>query len=138
MYEQVFQFQARPFTATPFVKHYFAASAMDQALAHTRLCIDRAAGPVVTVGDVGLGKSLFLAMLEAEYQSAYTVVNLGCSRLETRKDLLQSILFKMNQPIIGRTEAELRFTLMDLTKPGQVCPAGMLLLVDDAETLTVI
>eukprot|EP01043_Picozoa_sp_COSAG02_P102475 COSAG02_NODE_38498_length_428_cov_0.945289_2_plen_35_part_01 len=28
MYEQVFNFNARPFTAAPYVKHYFAGEAI--------------------------------------------------------------------------------------------------------------
>ncbi|MEL7500542.1 MAG: AAA family ATPase [Planctomycetota bacterium] len=137
MYEQVFNFRSRPFTTTPFVKHYFAGSTIQQSLGQAQLCIDRASGPVVLVGDIGTGKSLFLAMLEHQYKSQFLTVNLGCARLENRKDLLQSILFALNRPIIGRTESELRFDLMAQVKPNPKCPDGMLLLVDDADTLSI-
>lgn len=136
MYEQVFNFRSRPFTTTPFVKHYFAGATIQQSIGQAQLCIDRASGPVVLIGDIGTGKSLFLAMLEEHYKSFFSVVNLGCARLETRKDLLQSILFSLDRPIIGRTESELRFDLMAEVKPNEKCENGMLLLVDDAEALS--
>lgn len=136
MYEQVFNFSSRPFTTTPFVKHYFAGSSIQQAIGQSKLCVDRASGPVILIGDIGMGKSLFLAMLEEHYKAEFSVVNLGCSRLETRKDLLQSILFSLDRPIVGRTESELRFDLMSQVKPNASCPNGLLLLVDDAETLS--
>ena len=50
MYEKCFNLHSRPFTATPFVKHYFAAQSMQQSLANARQAIDRGAGPVVVIG----------------------------------------------------------------------------------------
>ena len=137
MYEQVFNFRSRPFTTTPFVKHYFAGATIHQSIGQAQLCIDRASGPVVLIGDIGTGKSLFLAMLEEHYKSFFSVVNLGCARLETRKDMLQSVLFSLDRPIVGCTESELRFDLMAQVKPSAQRENGMLLLVDDAEALSV-
>ena len=136
MYEQVFNFSSRPFTTTPFVKHYFPGTSIEQALGQAKLCIDRASGPVILIGDIGTGKSLFLAMLEEHFKTEFNVVNLACARLETRKDLLQNILFTLERPVVGLTESELRFDLMSQVKPNPKCPNGLLLLVDDAETLS--
>ncbi|MDC0284850.1 ATP-binding protein [Mariniblastus sp.] len=96
MYEQVFNFNARPFTAAPYVKHYFAGEAIQSALEQTRLNVDRGAGPVVVAGATGTGKTLLLAILEASYRDQVTVVNLACARLQERKDLLQSILHRLH------------------------------------------
>ena len=135
MYENVFQFSSRPFTTAPFVKHYFAAEAIHDSLGQARLCIDRASGPVVVVGSVGTGKSLLLAMLEEQYQSQFKVVTLGCSRLGSRQEFLQTFLFQLSLPFKGMSESEARLALIDFLKPGEQCPNGVLLLIDEAHTL---
>jgi type II secretory pathway predicted ATPase ExeA len=136
MYEQVFQFNARPFTATPYVKHYFAGDAIHNALGQARVCIDRASGPVIVVGGTGTGKSLLLASLEEQYQSQFDVVNLACARLGDRRELLQSILFELQLPFKADQESDLRFELMDFLSPSERCPNGVLLLVDEAHSLS--
>ncbi len=136
MYEQVFNFNARPFTAAPYVKHYFAGEAIQNALEQTRLNVDRGAGPVVIVGATGTGKTLLLAILEASYCEQVKVVNLACARLQERKDLLQSILHRLNLPFQGMSETELRFALMDYLEPNPNCVNGIVLLVDDAHGLS--
>lgn len=135
MYEQVFNFTSRPFTAAPYVKHYFAGEAIQNALEQTRLNVDRGAGPVVVVGATGTGKTLLLAILEASYRDQITVVNLACARLQERKDLLQSILHRLQLPFQGLSETELRFALMDYLEPNPNCVNGIVLLVDDAHSL---
>ncbi|MDB4458918.1 AAA family ATPase, partial [bacterium] len=136
MYEQVFNFNSRPFTAAPYVKHYFAGEAIQSALEQTRLNVDRGAGPVVVVGATGTGKTLLLAMLETNYREQVRVVNLACARLQERKDLLQSILHQLQLPFQGLSETELRFALMDYLKPNPNCVTGIVLLVDDAHGLS--
>jgi type II secretory pathway predicted ATPase ExeA len=136
MYEQVFNFNARPFTAAPYVKHYFAGEAIQNALEQTRLNVDRGAGPVIIVGATGTGKTLLLAILEAGYCEQVKVVNLACARLQERKDLLQSILHRLNLPFQGMSETELRFSLMDYLEPNPNCVNGIVLLVDDAHGLS--
>ena len=118
MYEQVFDFNSRPFTAAPYVKHYFAGEAIQNALEQARLNVDRGAGPVLIVGATGTGKTLLLAMLESQYRDQIRVVNLACARLQERKDLLQSILHQLQLPFKGLSETELRFSLMDYLKPN--------------------
>ncbi len=137
MYEQSFQLKSRPFTSTPFVNHYFPGQAIQKSLASARLCIDRGSGPVIVVGEVGTGKSLLLAMLEEQYRTQFSVVNLVCSRLHERQELLQSILFELQLPYRNMSEGELRLSLMDYLKPSHACPNGALLLIDEAQNLPV-
>lgn len=136
MYEKVFHFNSRPFTATPFVKHYFSGDSIDPALGQAKTCIDRASGPVIAIGAAGTGKSLLLAMLEEQYQAHFNVVNLACGKLEKRQDLLQSILFELQQPYQGLTDSELRFALIEFLSPSEQCAHGVLLLIDEAHLLS--
>ena len=136
MYEQVFNFNSRPFTSTPYVKHYFPASAMNQAFGQASICIERGSGPVVAIGDIGTGKSLLLAKIESECQSKFQVVNLVCSGFNNRREFLQNILFQLGKPFNMASETELRFAVIESAQPTEGCPHGLLLLVDDAEQLT--
>ena len=136
MYEQVFNFNSRPFTSTPYVKHYFPASAMNQAFGQASICIERGSGPVVAIGDIGTGKSLLLAKLESEYQTKLQVVNLVCSGVNSRREFLQNILFQIGKPFNMDSETELRFAVIESAQPTSAFPDGLLLLVDDAETLS--
>lgn len=136
MYEQVFHFKSRPFTSTPYVKHYSSHEAIHSSLQAVRMCIDRASGPAMVIGGTGTGKSLLLAMLEEQYHHQFKVVNLSCARLDSRHSLLQSILFELEVPATGASENELRFSLIDFLKPSERCPNGLLLLIDEAHTLT--
>ena len=136
MYEQVFNFNSRPFTSTPYVKHYFPASAMNQAFGQASICIERASGPVVAIGDIGTGKSLLLAKLESEYQAKLQVVNLVCSSVNSRREFLQNILFEIGKPFNMDSEAELRFAVIQAVQPAGASPNVLLLLIDDAEMLT--
>ena len=137
MYEQVFNFNSRPFTSTPYVKHYFSASAMNQAFGQASICIERGSGPVVAIGDIGTGKSLLLAKLESEYQTKFQIVDLVCSGFSSRREFLQNILFQIGKPFNMDSETELRFAVIESAQPTEAFPNGLLLLVDDAEMLTV-
>ena len=137
MYEQVFKLNSRPFTLTPFVKHYFAANSIHHALTETQMCIHRAAGPVIIVGGTGTGKSLLLAKIAEQFASEFKVVDLACARLDERRDLLQAILFELKLPYREMSEGELRLSLNDYLKSTDHCPHGILLLIDEAHTLPV-
>jgi len=116
MYEQVFNFNARPFNSTPYVKHYFPATAMAQAVGQATICIQRGA---------------------TECQSEFQVVNIDCSQIQNGKELLQNILFQLGKPVNLDSETELRFAVIESANPTEESPEGILLLADDAETLTV-
>ena len=137
MYEQVFNFNARPFNSAPYVKHYFPATAMAQAVGQATICIQRGAGPVVAIGDIGTGKSLLLAKLATECQSEFQVVNIDCSQIQNGKELLQNILFQLGKPVDLDSETELRFALIESANPTEESPEGILLLADDADMLNV-
>lgn len=136
MYEQVFNFNSRPFTTTPYVRHYFAASSIHQAIGQANICVERGSGPVVAIGGIGVGKSLFLEMLQSHFQNHFVVVTIACSRDSSRREFLQNILFQLGRPTDAGDEAQMRFAIIEAAKPDPSCPNGILLLVDDAEVLS--
>ncbi len=135
MYEQFFQFQSRPFPAAPVVANYFPAQGMEAARHNLIRLIERAEGPGLVIGPAGVGKTLLLRVLSDHFSQAFRVVMLSGTRVTTRKSLLQSILFELELPYRGLDEGELRLALIDALRRNNSIPRGILLLIDEAQTL---
>src|SRR5262245_16263350 len=124
------------FSAHPQVSHYFPSAAMEDARRRIKRAIDRGDGPALVVGAAGTGKSLLLQVLAAQYHKRYDVVLLACARICTRRALLQTILFELGLSYQHRDEGQLRLTLLDHLLSDNQCPTGLLLLVDEAQSLS--
>ncbi len=87
------------------------------------------------IGGPGTGKSLLCQLLAAQFADEFAVVQLASGRLATRTALLQAILYELGLPYRGMDEGELRLALVDFLEPTDEGVAGLLLLVDEAQTL---
>src|SRR3954453_9331748 len=125
----------RVFPSYPQVSRYFPAGSIEDARARLGRAIERGGGPGLVIGGPGTGKSLLLQVLAAQYHEQFDVVLPACARLCTRRALLQSVLFELGMPYRSRDEGELRLSLLDHLLSRDECPAGLLLLVDEAQTL---
>src|SRR3954468_11284983 len=132
---QLAEREERVFPSYPQVARYFPASSIDDARTQLGRSIERGNGPGLVIGGPGTGKSLLLQVLAAQYQEQFDVVLPACARLCTRRALLQSILFELGLPYRSRDEGELRLSLLDHLLSKEECPTGLLLLVDEAQTL---
>ena len=137
MYEQTFNFSQRPFNVCPQAEDYFPGQSHQQAITSSRSCVDRRNGPATIIGAVGTGKSLAMQVIGEVYADQFDVVSIECSRMEQRSELLQSILFGMNLPFREMSEGELRLSLIDHLKNGNGNSNGILLLVDEADRLSI-
>ena len=135
MYEKTYQLKTRPFSAAPNILQYHPTDAAETSLRNCRSAIERQAGPAVIFGGPGTGKTLLLDLLADGYSGHFQVVTIPCARTDTRKDLLQNILFQIGQTYRELSESELRLELADYLRPGPHCPNGLLCLVDDAHCL---
>lgn len=135
MYEKIYQLKSRPFSAAPNLLQYHPTEGAETALRNCREAVDRQAGPALILGAAGMGKTLLLDLLADGYSGHYQVVTLACARTDTRRDLLQNILFQLGQTYRDLSESELRLELADYLRPGPHCPHGLLCLVDDAHCL---
>ncbi|MBX7169138.1 MAG: AAA family ATPase [Pirellulales bacterium] len=136
MYEAFFQLSERPFTTVPRIEHYFPAEAIEQARQTLTRCIERGEGPALVVGPAGCGKSMLAHVLAAQFHGEYGVVLLNQGHLRTARELLQSILFELGLPYRKQDEGELRLALMSHATRSDRYPQGLLLLVDEAHTLS--
>jgi type II secretory pathway predicted ATPase ExeA len=127
----------RPFATQPQVGRYFPAASIEDARRRLARTIERGDGPGVILGGAGIGKSLLLQVLAAQYREKFDVVLLACSQLCTRRALLQAIHFELGLDYHRRDEGELRLSLLDTLLSGDDATQGLLLLVDEGQALAV-
>jgi type II secretory pathway predicted ATPase ExeA len=127
----------RPFAASPQVARYFPAASIEDSRRRLARAIERGDGPGVAIGAAGIGKSLLLQVLAAQYRGRFDVVMLACAQLCTRRALLQAIHFELGLDYRRRDEGELRLSLLDTLLSGDDATEGLLLLVDEAQALAV-
>ncbi len=137
MYEAYFGLKSRPFPSTPRPDRYFSASAVENSRQTLVRCIERAEGPGLLVGGPGTGKSLLCALLADQFRERFHLVKLDHARFCTRRALLQAVMFELNLPYRGLDEGELRLALIEFAKSTDMGRDGLLLLIDEAQTLPV-
>jgi type II secretory pathway predicted ATPase ExeA len=134
---QLLEQDHRPFASYPRVDRYFPAAAIEDARTRLNRSIQRGDGPGLVIGSAGTGKSLLLQALAAQYHDRFDVVLLACSQICTRRALLQAILFELGLPHRQRDEGEVRLALLDQLLSDEQGPEGLLLLVDEAQSLSI-
>lgn len=130
----------RPFMSTPDPQRYFPAEAVEDARQRLLRAISRQEGPALICGTPGVGKTLLLSLLAEHFAGELSVVQLSASQLCSRRELLQAILFQLDLPYRGLDDGELRLSILthlrtSTSKRSQ--PVRMLLLVDEAESLSI-
>jgi type II secretory pathway predicted ATPase ExeA len=125
----------RPFASQPQVARYFPAASMEDARRRLGRSIERGDGPGVVIGGAGIGKSLLLQVLAAQFREKFDVVLLACAQLCTRRALLQAIHFELGLDYRRRDEGELRLSLLDTLLSSDESTEGLLLLVDESQAL---
>jgi type II secretory pathway predicted ATPase ExeA len=134
---QLLEREDRVFPTYPQVARYFPAASIEDARHRLGRAIERGDGPGLVIGGPGTGKSLLLQVLASQFHERFDVVLPACARLCTRRALLQAILFELGLPYRLRDEGELRLSLLDHLLSREECPTGLLLLVDEAQTLSI-
>ena len=135
MYQPFFQFERRPFNATPEARDYFPSEPIENARQTLTRCIERGEGPALLIGPVGTGKTLLCQVLAEQLKETYKIALLASGQLCSRRTLLQAILFELGLPYRDLEEGDLRLSLIDHLAPSDSCPNGMLLIIDESQTL---
>ena len=135
MYETYFNLAERPFVSVPRIDHYYPAAVIDAARNTLIRCVDRGEGVAMIVGPSGTGKSLLCQVLAEQFQKTFQVALLASTHLDTRRSLLQAILYELSRPYRGMDEGELRLSLVDYITLSDDCGRGVVLLVNEAHHL---
>jgi type II secretory pathway predicted ATPase ExeA len=137
MYENFFGLFERPFAVPPLAKRYFPATAIELARQTLVRCAQRAEGIGLVTGPAGTGKTLLCQVLAEQSRGQLEVALLASGRFNTRRSLLQAILFELGLPYREMEEGDLRLSLIDHLSPrtGGTNQSGLLLIVDEAHAL---
>ena len=135
MYETCFNLSERPFASVPRTDHYYPAAVIDAARNNLARCVGRGEGVAMIIGPSGTGKSLLCQVLAEQFQKTFQVALLASTHLDTRRSLLQAILYELSRPYRGMDEGELRLSLLDYITLNDDCSRGLVLLVDEAHHL---
>ncbi len=135
MYESFFGLVRRPFVASADADCYYPATAIETARQTLFRCIDRGEGAALLIGPAGAGKSLLLQVLAEQFRGRFGIALLGSGRFNTRRELLQAILYELGLPYRDFEEGELRLALIDHLSKSDNEQEGMLLLIDEAHLL---
>ena len=136
MQETVFHLTSRPFSVDIRVERYFPGESIEAARVAIARTIERAEGSSLIVGPPGSGKTMLCHVLAEQFRGQLASVILSGGRLPSRKSLLQAILYELGLPYRRMDEGELRLALIDHLAPRDDGMQGMLLLVDEAHTLS--
>ncbi len=136
MYESHFEFIERPFMAAPLAAGYVPVANMEHARQALIRCAERAEGVGLVIGSAGTGKTLLCQLIAEHFrQHQFQVALLTNARLQTRRSLLQNVLFELDLPYRGMDDEELRLSLVDHLTPRGSVQGGLVLIVDEAHTL---
>ncbi|MEM6656359.1 MAG: AAA family ATPase, partial [Planctomycetota bacterium] len=125
----------RAFPSHARLDRYFPSASAEEARARLTGCIERGEGPAVLIGASGSGKSMLLEVLADAFADRFAVAHLANTQICTRRALLQAILHALGLGHRDHEEGDLRLKLVDHLQSVADCPAGALLLIDEAQSL---
>lgn len=125
----------RAFPTHARLERYYPAAGAEEARGVLVRTIERGEGPALLIGSPGTGKSMLLQVVAHDIATSRPVACVTSAQLCTRRALLQSILFELGQPFRQRDEGELRLELIDYLQSANVGDRGVVLLVDEAQSL---
>jgi type II secretory pathway predicted ATPase ExeA len=137
MYQEFFKFSDRPFRVPPRVDSYVPLEPIEGPRTSLVRAVERSQGPGLLIGPTGCGKSLLCHLLADHFRETHQLVFLESSQLCTRRALLQHILFELDQPCMETSEGALRLSLRRLLRDTGDHPNGMVVIVDEADHLSI-
>lgn len=135
MYEEFFDLSTRPFSTATDPEAFVPVGAFQEVLDTLIHTISQARGIAVVTADPGLGKTMLCKRLSASLHGECISVHLNASSLQTRRALLQGILYELEISYTGLTEQESRLKLFDAARRAGQEQQFLLITVDDAHAL---
>ncbi|WP_437191697.1 AAA family ATPase [Planctomicrobium sp. SH527] len=139
MYEEFFGLNRRPYSAVPCAEDFVAGAPLQDALDSVIHCVSQARGIAVVTSQPGMGKTMLCKRMVSLLRDRFSSIYLNGAGIETRRALLQAILFELGGEYIGLTEQEARLQLFQLAKSAigknGTELQGILLIIDEAHLL---
>lgn len=136
MYVAHFGLRHRPFRPTPDPAAYYPATTHETALHQLRQALADEDGLALLTGEPGSGKTLVAALMVEKLAEQTACVYLTNGHLAGPADLFQAILYDLGEPYEGKTEQELRLSVMDGALTRFAEGRRTILLLDEAHHLS--
>ncbi|MEM6640222.1 MAG: AAA family ATPase [Pseudomonadota bacterium] len=137
MYEEYYKFRGRPFQLTPDLKFLYPSPGHKRALSYLHYGLEQAEGFVIITGNIGTGKTLLITTLLAELQDQEIATARIAAANVTEDNVLEMAASALKLPYEGKSKAALLRDLELSLRRAQDYLNGVLLIVDEAQELTV-
>jgi type II secretory pathway predicted ATPase ExeA len=135
MYETFFDLNRRPFATTPDPSCFVATPLIQETFDELAVCVENGQGIAVLTAPAGIGKTLMCKKLASELSDTFQTIVLGSAICNTRRSLLQAILYELNQPFHKMAEQELRLAFFEAAKQVRPSKHAIMLILDEAHLL---
>ncbi len=136
MYRDFYNFTARPFQLTPDLRFLYPSRSHKRALSYLRFGMEQSEGFVVITGHIGTGKTMLIQTLLAELaDQEVATARIAAANLD-EDTILSAVAAAIGQPHEGRSKVALLSNLEKALRHARDKLSGVLLIVDEAQTLT--
>lgn len=135
MYEEFFGLSTRPFSTVPDAESFVPVLPAQEALDALLHCLSQGRGIGVITSPAGLGKTILCKRLAALLAKDARLVFLSTSAFNTRRALMQFVLYELGISYMGLSEQEARLKLFEAARETEQAGQFLLLIVDEAHLL---
>jgi type II secretory pathway predicted ATPase ExeA len=135
VYEEFFDLSIRPFSTVPDAEAFVPVLPAQEALDALLHCLSQGRGIGVVTSPAGLGKTILCKRLASLLANDARPVFLSTSAFNTRRALMQSVLYELGISYMGLSEQEARLKLFETARETEQAGRYLLLIVDEAHLL---
>ena len=136
MYTEFYNFSAKPFALTPDLKFLFKSDGHKRALSYLHYGLEQAEGFVIITGHIGVGKTLLIQTLLEDLKTQEIATARVAAANLTKDEIFPMVAAALKQPYEGKSKTALIRDLELSLRRARDYLKGVLLIVDEAQTLT--
>jgi type II secretory pathway predicted ATPase ExeA len=136
MYEKYWELKEKPFEHTPDPRFIYYSQQHEEAMARIMYAVRERKGSALLTGEYGCGKTMLSRVIwnELQQENRYQAVFILDPRL-SRMQLLQEILFQLNNGEIPKTKIQLFHTLNKILYTNHNAGKHTVIVIDEAQSI---
>ncbi|MEL7448574.1 MAG: AAA family ATPase [Pseudomonadota bacterium] len=136
MYKDFYGFSGKPFQLTPDLKFLFPTKGHKRAMSYMNYGLEQSEGFVVITGHIGTGKTMLIQKLLADLQDQeIATARVAAANLDA-DNVVSTVAAALGQPHEGKSKVAILRHLEKSLLHAREYLRGVLLIVDEAQTLT--